>query len=279
MKPPIMDVQFKLTRDLVFFDVETTGLNVIRDRILQIALIKYPKNGDKELELTLLINPGIPISEESMSIHGFTPKDLANKPTFQQVSKQLFDFIGNADLAGYNAARFDIPMLMEEFARVGVEFDINHRRIIDVQRVFYKMEPRTLKAALKFYCQKDLEDAHDALADVRATIDVFKGQLHYYEGKNLIDEEGGIVEQPIKNDIQVIHDFTNDLRTVDATQKLKYDMHGIIVFNFGKYNGQPVVEVLTKDKQYYHWIMDKEFSAQVKQTVKQLMKDYEKNKK
>ena len=274
-----MDVQFNLTRDLVFFDVETTGLNVIRDRILQIALIKYLKNGNKEQELTLLINPGIPISEESMSIHGFTPKDLANKPTFQQVSKQLFDFIGNADLAGYNAARFDIPMLMEEFSRVGIEFEINNRRIIDVQRVFYKMEPRTLKAALKFYCQKDLEDAHDALADVRATIDVFKGQLQYYEGKNLIDEEGGIIEQPIKNDIQVIHDFTNDLRTVDATQKLKYDMNGTIVFNFGKYNGQPVVDVLLKDKQYYHWIIDKEFSAQVKQTVKQLMKDYEKNKK
>jgi DNA polymerase III subunit epsilon len=274
-----MDVQFNLTRDLVFFDVETTGLNVIRDRILQIALIKYLKNGDKELELTLLINPGIPISEESMSIHGFTPKDLANKPTFQQVSKQLFDFIGNADLAGYNAARFDIPMLMEEFSRVGVEFEINNRRIIDVQRVFYKMEPRTLKAALKFYCQKDLEDAHDALADVRATVDVFKGQLQYYDGKNLLDEEGGIIEQPIKNDIQVIHDFTNDLRLVDATQKLKYDMNGIIVFNFGKYNGQPVVDVLLKDKQYYHWIIDKEFSAQVKQTVKQLMKDYEKSKK
>jgi DNA polymerase III subunit epsilon len=279
MKSPNMDVKFNLTRDLVFFDVETTGLNVIRDRILQIALIKYPKNGSKELELTLLINPGVPISEESMSIHGFTPKDLANKPTFQQVSKQLFDFIGNADLAGYNAARFDIPMLMEEFSRVGVELDINHRRIIDVQRVFYKMEPRTLKAALKFYCQKDLEDAHDALADVRATVDVFKGQLQYYEGKNLIDEEGGIIEEPIKNDIQVIHDFTNDLRLVDATQKLKYDMNGIIVFNFGKYNGQPVVDVLSKDKQYYHWIIDKEFSAQVKQTVKQLMKDYEKSKK
>jgi DNA polymerase III subunit epsilon len=279
MKSPNMDVKFNLTRDLVFFDVETTGLNVIRDRILQIALIKYLKNGNKEQELTLLINPGIPISEESMSIHGFTPKDLANKPTFQQVSKQLFDFIGNADLAGYNAARFDIPMLMEEFSRVGVEFDINHRRIIDVQRVFYKMEPRTLKAALKFYCQKDLEDAHDALADVRATVDVFKGQLQYYEGKNLLDEEGGIIEEPIKNDIQVIHDFTNDLRLVDATQKLKYDMNGIIVFNFGKYTGQPVVDVLSKDKQYYHWIIDKEFSAQVKQTVKQLMKDYEKSKK
>jgi DNA polymerase III subunit epsilon len=263
----------------VFFDVETTGLNVIRDRILQIALIKYPKNGGEPQELQMLINPGIPISPESMSIHGITPKDLANKPTFQQVSKQLLDFIGNADLGGYNSARFDIPMLMEEFARVGVEFDISNRRIIDVQRIFYKMEPRTLKAALRFYCQKELEDAHDALADVKATVDVFKGQLNYYDGKDLIDEEGAIVEKPIKNDMQALHDFTNDLRIVDATQKLKYDHNGTIVFNFGKYMGQPVAEVLSKDKQYYHWIIDKEFSAQVKQTVKRLVKEYEKDKK
>ena len=274
-----MELQFNLTRDLVFFDVETTGLNVIRDRILQIALIKYPKNNAEPQELTMLINPGVPISEESMAIHGFTPKDVANKPTFAQVSKQLFDFIGNADLAGYNAARFDIPMLMEEFDRVGLEFDINSRRIIDVQRIFYKMEPRTLKAALRFYCQKELTDAHDALADVRATIDVFKGQLQFYEGKNVVDENANEIIEPIKNDMQVLHDFTNDLKTVDATQKLKYDINGNIVFNFGKYVNQVVIDVLLKDKQYYHWILDKEFSAQVKQTVKNLMKDYEKSKK
>ena len=274
-----MELQFNLTRDLVFFDVETTGLNVIRDRILQIALIKYPKNNAEPQELTMLINPGVPISEESIAIHGFTPEDLANEPTFAQVSKQLFDFIGDADLAGYNAARFDIPMLMEEFDRVGLEFEINSRRIIDVQRIFYKMEPRTLKAALRFYCQKELTDAHDALADVRATIDVFKGQLQFYEGKNLVDEHANEIIEPIKNDMQVLHDFTNDLKTVDATQKLKYDINGNIVFNFGKYVNQVVIDVLLKDKQYYHWILDKEFSAQVKQTVKNLMKEYEKNKK
>ena len=274
-----MELQFNLTRDLVFFDVETTGLNVIRDRILQIALIKYPKNNAEPQELTMLINPGVPISEESIAIHGFTPEDLANEPTFAQVSKQLFDFIGDADLAGYNAARFDIPMLMEEFDRVGLEFEINSRRIIDVQRIFYKMEPRTLKAALRFYCQKELTDAHDALADVRATIDVFKGQLQFYEGKNLVDEHANEIIEPIKNDMQVLHDFTNDLKTVDATQKLKYDINGNIVFNFGKYVNQIVIDVLLKDKQYYHWILDKEFSAQVKQTVKNLMKEYEKNKK
>lgn len=274
-----METAFNLTRDLVFFDVETTGLNVIRDRILQIALIKYPKNSSTPQELQMLINPGVPISEEAMAVHGITPKDLANKPTFQLVAKQIFDFIGNADLGGYNSARFDIPMLMEEFARVGIEFDISNRRIIDVQRIFYKMEPRTLKAALRFYCQKELDDAHDALADVRATVEVFKGQLNYYEGKDLMDEEGFVIEKPIKNDMQALHDFTNDLKIVDATQKLKYDINGTIVFNFGKYMGQPVAEVLVKDKQYYHWILDKEFSAQVKQTVKRLVKEYEKDKK
>jgi DNA polymerase III subunit epsilon len=265
-----MSTKLNLTRDLVFFDVETTGLNVLRDRILQIALIKYPKNGDEPKELSMLINPSIPIALDAMAIHGITPKDLANKPTFGQVAQQLFDFIGNADLGGYNAARFDIPMLMEEFARVGLEFDVSKRRIIDAQRIFYKMEPRTLKAALRFYCQKELEDAHDALADVRATVDVFKGQLAYYEGKDLYEEEGKVIETPIKNDMQVIHDFTNDLNTVDVTNRLKYDHKGDIVFNFGKYQGQLVSEVLQKDKQYYHWIQEKEFSAQVKQIVKRI---------
>jgi DNA polymerase III subunit epsilon len=276
------EVHFNLTRDLVFFDVETTGLNVLRDRILQIALVKYTKDGSEPKEMTMLINPTIPISEESMSIHGITPKDLANKPNFAQIAQKLHDFIGNADLGGYNAARFDIPMLMEEFARVGIEFDISKRRIIDVQRIFYKMEPRTLKAALKFYCQKELEDAHDALADVKATVDVFKGQLAHYAGKNLLDEDGNEITEPIKNDIQALHEFTNDLRLLDATQKLKYDHNGVVVFNFGKYVGQPVAPLLAKDKQYYHWILDKEFSAQVKQMVKKLVKDYEneqKNKK
>lgn len=141
------------------------------------------------------------------------------------------------------------------------------------------MEPRTLKAALKFYCQKDIEDAHDAMADVRATIDVFKGQLQYYEGKHLYDENGISVEEPIKNDMQVLHDFTNDLKLVDVTQKLKYDHNNVVVFNFGKYQGQPAAEVLSKDKQYYHWILEKEFSAQLKQIVRKLVKEYENERK
>ncbi|MCA0236030.1 MAG: 3'-5' exonuclease [Bacteroidetes bacterium] len=269
----MQDLQLNLTRDLVFFDVETTGLNVIRDRIVQIALVKLFKNGQPPEELTMLINPGIPISEESMQIHGITPKDLANKPVFAQVAQKIWDFIGTSDLAGYNSNRFDVPMLMEEFARVGMEFDISKRRLIDVQRIFYKMEPRTLKAAYRLYCQRELEDAHDALADVKATIDVFKGQLRAYEGKDLWDEDGSTIPAPIKNDMQALHDFTNDLHFLDATQKLRVQPDGVVVFNFGKYMGQPVKEVLKKERNYGIWIQEREFSSQVKQIIRQMMKE------
>ena len=144
-------MKFNLKRNLIFFDIESTGLNVIRDRIVQIAMVKYFADGSDPEELVMLINPGIPISEEAMSVHGITPKDLANKPTFQQVADQLYAFVGDSDLAGYNSNRFDVPILMEEFARVGLELSMDNRRTIDVQRIFYKMEPRTLRAALKYY--------------------------------------------------------------------------------------------------------------------------------
>jgi len=270
-------MQFNLTRELCFFDVESTGLSVIRDRIIQIAIIKYFPDDRAPEELMLLINPGIPISEEAMNVHGITPKDLANKPTFEQVAEKLFDFIGKADLAGYNSNRFDVPILMEEFARVGIEFDVSNRRTIDVQRIFYKMEPRSLRAALRFYCKKEIENAHDAMADVRATIDVFKGQLEMYADRDMIDGDGNVVPTPVKNDMQVIHEFTTDLKTIDATQRLKYNDEKVIVFNFGKYMNKPVLDVLLKDKPYYHWILNKEFSSQVKQIVKKLVKEHEKN--
>lgn len=270
----MMDLQ--LDRDLCFFDIEATGLSVIRDRILQIGIIKYFADGRAPEALNMIINPGIPISEEAMQVHGILPKDVANKPTFQQVAQKIHAFIGNADLAGYNSNRFDIPMLMEEFDRAGLEFDITRRRMIDVQRIFYKMEPRTLKAALKFYCDKDIEDAHDAMTDVRATVEVFMGQLERYKGVDYIDDEGNVQKAPVKKNIQELHEFTNDQRFVDATQKMRYDQNGTIVFNFGKYNNQPVAEVLSKDKQYYNWILNKEFSSQVKQIVKKLVTEYEK---
>ncbi len=264
-----------LTRDICFFDLEATGLNVLRDRIIQIAIIKFRAKGGDPEELSMLINPGIPISEEAMGVHGITPKDVARKPTFAQVAEEIHKFIGNADLAGYNSNRFDVPMLMEEFDRAGFEFDVSKRRLIDVQRIFYKMEPRTLQAALKFYCGKQIENAHDAMADVRATIDVFKGQISHYEGVDHVDGDGNVTATPIQPDIKALHDFTNDMRYVDATQKMKYAPDGTIVFAFGKYNGQPVAEVLTRDKQYYNWILNKEFSSQVKQIVKRIVKEHE----
>lgn len=263
-----------LDKDLCFFDIESTGLNVLRDRILQLAIIKYPKNNKPFEELSLLINPGVPISEEAFQVHGISAKELSNKPVFSQVADKINKFIGDADLAGYNSNRFDIPMLIEEFARVGIDFDMSKRRTIDVQRIFYKMEPRTLKAALRFYCQKDLVDAHDALSDVRATISVFEGQLAKYVGQQVENEDGIASASPITADIQQLHDFTNDLRFLDATQKLRVEKDGTVVFNFGKYEGKPAGEVLYNDKNYYNWIITKEFSSQVKQAVKSLLKDY-----
>ncbi len=268
-------MEFNLKKDLLFFDIESTGLNVIRDRIIQIGMVKYFASGKPTEEMVLLINPGIPISKEAERVHGITAKDLANKPSFQQVAQKIYDFIGDADLAGYNSNRFDVPILMEEFDRVGIDWDIEHRKMIDVQRIFYKMESRTLKAAYRLYCGKELEDAHDALADVKATIDVLKGQLQRYDGVDLLDEEGLTVAAPVKNDMKVLHDFTNDLKMLDATQRLKVESDGTIVFNFGKYIGQEVKEVLMKDKQYYHWILNKEFSAQVKKIVQNIVRTEE----
>ena len=263
-------MEFKLKRDLCFFDIESTGLNVIKDRILQLAIIKLKADGSPEEELCLLINPGFPISEEAMGIHGITPKDLINKPTFEQVAQRIFDFIGDSDLAGYNCHRFDVPMLMEEFARVGYEFNIDKRKVIDVQRIFYKMEPRTLKAALRFYCGKELEDAHDALNDVRATRDVLKGQLARYEGKPLLDDDGNETGIAVENDVAKLHDFTNDLKTIDGTQRLKYNDKGEIVFNFGKYSGRTVASVFKEEKNYFYWIQKMEFTHQVKTIVKKV---------
>lgn len=263
-----------LKKNLIFFDIESTGLNVIKDRIVQIALIKYfKKEGKAPEEKTLLINPGIPISEEAMAIHGITPKDVARKPIFAQVAQELFDFIGNADLAGYNSNRFDVPMLMEEFARAGFDFDIQRRRLIDMQRLFYKMEPRTLSAAYKYYTGKKMVNAHDAMVDVKATVDVFMGQLKMYEGVDYEDADGNITENPVRPDITAIHEFTNDLRYVDATQRMTYNKEGQIIFSFGKYNGQVVADVFKKDKAYYNWILNKDFSTQVKQVCKQIVRE------
>ncbi|MFZ1703207.1 MAG: 3'-5' exonuclease [Saprospiraceae bacterium] len=268
-----VDVQFKVEKNIVFFDVEATGLNIMKDKIIQIAMIKYLKSTTEPEEKMFYINPGIPISEEAIAVHGITPQMLKNKPSFQQVGQEIYDFIGDSDLAGYNSDRFDIPMLLEEFHRIGLKFTLDGRKLIDVQKIFYKMEPRTLRAAFKYYCKDDMIDSHDAMADVKATIDVLKGQIVMYENTNYEDGDGNILEQPIKNDMTALAEFTNNEDMLDVTQRLKYNAKREVVFNFGKYIGQPVKEVFLIEKNYYSWIMEKEFSAQVKQIVDKIYKE------
>lgn len=271
------DAKFHLKRDLVFFDIESTGLNVLKDRIVQIAFIKYFKDNRSPEELEMLINPGIPISPEAMGVHGITPDDVRDKPLFKDVAREIFEFIGDADLAGYNSDRFDLPMLSEEFDRCGFDLEIENRKSIDVQKIFYKMEPRTLKAAYKFYCDSELEDAHDALVDVRATANVLLGQIEKYKEVDYIDDDGLVINKPIRNDIDSIHQFISDFKVVDFTQRLRRNSKGNIVFNFGKYLNQEVKEVFKTDKNYYHWILQKDFSSQVKKIVRGLMKEVEKD--
>jgi len=267
----------ELQRDLCFFDLEATGLHVIRDRIIQIAIVRFHADGRPPEERNFLLDPGVPIPEEAVKVHGITSEMVQGKPTFTEMAPELYAFIGNSDLAGYNSNRFDIPFLMEEFARAGLDFDVKERRLIDVQRIFYRMEPRTLRAAVKFYCNRDFQDAHDALEDVRATIDVLAGQLERYADTDLEDEEGRLLGRPVRADVQALHDFTNDARVLDATQRLKYNDAGEVVFNFGKYNGNGVESVFRREPQYYHWMMDKEFSVQVKNIIRQIYENMDRS--
>jgi DNA polymerase-3 subunit epsilon len=272
----IPKLEVALQKDICFFDLETTGLNVVRDRIVQIAVVKYFKSGKDPITFNSLINPGVPISEESSAIHGITASMVANKPSFQDIGDTLWKLFDQSDIGGYNSARFDIPLLMEEFARIGKELDMSHRSNIDVQRIFYKMEPRTLKAALKFYCQKEIVNAHDALEDVVATIDVFNGQLTKYEGVELEDEDGVKSPSPIVRNIKELHKFTDDLSTIDGTQKLKFNANKEVVFNFGKYAERLVGKTCFEDKNFYNWLLEKEFTHQVKKIVQAEYKKYEK---
>lgn len=264
-----------LTNDLVFFDLEATGLNVTRDRIVQIALIKLFANGKEPEEREMIINPTIPISAEASAIHGLYAADVASAPTFKQVAQELYDFIGEADLGGYNSNRYDVPLLQEEFYRAGLFLDTNNRRLIDAQHIFYRMEPRTLSAALKFYAGQEMENAHDALADVRATVEVFKGQLRHYANADFTDEEGNTTKPFV--DLDSVADFCKDDRFLDATRRLKRGPDGTPLFNFGKHAGRPVAEVFTEEPSYLKWILNKDFSTEVKALVKAI--DEERRKK
>ncbi len=272
-------MNLQLDKDLIFFDIEATGPHVIRDRIIQLAMIKYFASGQTPEERNWLINPGLPISEEAMRVHHITPADVARKPIFRQLAAEIYDFIGDADFAGYHSNQFDIPILMEEFSRCGYELSLKGRRLVDVQRIFYKMEPRTLTAAHRYYCKSEITEAHDAMADVKATIAVLDGQLEMYRDSDFVSEDGETLSRPVRDAVEALHTFTNDLRYADATQKLMYDVNGEIVFNFGIYRGQSVAKVLSGDKQYFNWMLNKEFSSQVKQIIRGLVDAYEKEQK
>ena len=267
----------QLRNPLVFLDLETTGINVASDRIVEIALLKIHPNGDEE-EKVMLINPGIPIPEATTRIHGIKDEDVKNAPVFKEVARTLAKFLEGCDLAGFNSNRFDIPLLAEEFLRAEVEIDFKKRKFVDVQAIFHKMEKRTLAAAYKFYCGKQLIDAHSAMADTRATYEVLKAQLDQYEG--VVYEDGnGLKTAPIVNDVEKLSQFSSYDRNVDYIGRIVYDDNGVEIFNFGKNKGLSVEKVLREQPGYYGWILNGDFPLYTKKVLTQIfirMKESEK---
>lgn len=245
-------MELALKNPIIFFDLETTGTNILRDRIVEISYIKVMPSGN-ETERTLRINPGMPIPAEATAIHHITDDDVKNAPPFKQVAQELANVFLGCDIAGFNSNRFDVPMLMEEFLRAGVNIDLSRRKFVDVQTIFHKMEQRTLIAAYKFYCGKDLTEAHSANADTRATYEVLKAQLDHYPS--------------LKNDIAFLSDFSSQNKNVDLMGRIIYNEAGKEVFNFGKYKGQLVEDVFRRDIGYYSWMMHGEFPANTKQVI------------
>jgi DNA polymerase-3 subunit epsilon len=245
-------MNLKLTKPLAFFDLETTGLNIATDRIIEISIVKVLPNGDKDIK-TKLINPTIPISKEASEIHGISDEDVKDKATFKEVANELHQFIEACDLAGYNSNRFDIPLLAEEFLRVDIDFDISKRNVIDVQNIFHKMEKRTLAAAYQFYCNKELTNAHSAEADTTATFEILDAQVAKYD--------------EIENNAKFLGEFSQMTKNVDLLGRIVYNKDGIEVFNFGKHKGKPVVEILDKEPGYYSWMMNGDFPLYTKKVL------------
>lgn len=242
-------MQLKLNRPIIFFDLETTGVNVTEDRIVEISLIKVWPDG-REMERTRRLNPEMHIPEAATAVHGISDDDVAGEPTFKQVASSLAEIFSDADIAGFNSNRFDIPILIEEFHRAGIPFDLSKKKMIDVQTIFHKKEQRTLVAAYKFYCNKDLEGAHSANADTRATYEVLLAQLDRYSD--------------LPNDVNALADYSSHGRNVDFAGRLIYDDQRREVINFGKHKGKLAEEVLRTDTGYYGWIMQGNFAQDTK---------------
>lgn len=245
-------MELKLSRPICFFDLETTGTNLAKDRIVEIAILKIYPNGNKESK-TWLVNPGMPIPEEVIAIHGITNEKVANEPTFNELAPRINEMIKGCDLGGYNSNRFDIPLLVEELLRAGIDFEMKSTHSVDVQTIFHKMEQRTLSAAYQFYCGKNLEDAHSAEADTMATYEVLKSQIERYE--------------ELENDIASLAHFSARKKFADFAGFIAYDKNGAEVFAFGKYKGKNVEKVFEEEPGYFGWIQNADFPLYTKRVL------------
>ncbi|WP_395803044.1 exonuclease domain-containing protein [Daejeonella sp.] len=261
-------MKLNLKRPLAFFDLETTGVNVAADRIVEISILKAMPDGTEDVK-TLRINPGMPIPLESSLVHGIYDEDIKHEPTFKQVGEELARFLDDCDLAGYNSNRFDIPVLMEEFLRNGIDFEIDNRHFVDVQNIFHQMEQRTLKAAYQFYCGKDIVNAHSAEADIKATYEVLMAQIEKYENVDWEDKKGQ-VSKPVQNNIEALHKFTNLNKPVDFAARMVYNEDGVEVINFGKHKGRSVEEVFQSEPSYYNWMLNGDFPLYTKRCLEKI---------
>jgi DNA polymerase-3 subunit epsilon len=269
-------MKLNLKRPLAFFDLEATGINVGADRIVEIAILKAMPDGTEQV-LSKRINPEMPIPLVTSLIHGIYDADIKDAPTFRMAANEIAEFIGDADLAGYNSNKFDIPMLLEEFLRVGIDFEMSDRKFVDVQNIFHQMEQRTLKAAYKFYCEKDLINAHSAEADIRATYEVLLSQLGKYQEVEFEDKQGN-KSKPVQNDIDQLHQFTNMNKVVDFAGRMVYNEQGEEVINFGKHKGRTVEQVFDAEPSYYSWMRQGDFPLYTKKKLEEIWTRWNKKK-
>ena len=248
-------MRLQLDKAICFIDLETTGINVSTDRIVELAIVKIMPDASKQIKRKL-VNPEMLIPKAATEVHGITDEMVHQAPTFKQIANEVKQFIEGADLAGYNSNRFDIPMLNEEFLRAGLSVNLENRKLLDVQKVFHMMEQRTLSAAYKFYCNKNLEDAHSAEADASATWEILEAQLEKYP--------------VLGNSVESVVKFTGEDHIIDFARRFIYE-NGVEVFNFGKHKGKPVSQVLKEEPQYYDWMMKGDFALHTKQKLTEML--------